>query len=150
MENIADVLFDSTIIVGAYLAEGAPGAACRAALALAGQHRIRAHICGNALGQIAEDIARNEGRGPARVWLDETRRSLHVVPTSNEILDAALNHCLSVDGLYLDDAITMHTARLTEMALIVTLNGSDFSAATTPIVLPQQLLDRFDRQADVA
>jgi len=147
MENITDVLFDSTIIVAAHLAEGEQREACRAALALAEQRRIRAHVCGNAFGQVAEDLARSEGKEAAREWITNVSGYLNVAATSSEILDAALKHSLSADGVFLDDAITIHTARLLDMALIVTLNSGDFSAATTPVALPNQLLERVHQQA---
>ena len=150
MENITDVLFDSTIIVAAHLAEGEQREACRAALALAERRRVRAHVCGNALGQIAEDLARSGGRDFAKGWLTEARRYLDVVATSGGILDAALSDSLSADGVYLDDAITIHTARLLDTAVIVTLNDGDFSAATIPVALPQQLLEQVYQQTGAA
>ncbi len=99
MEHSTDVLFDSTIIIGAHFAEGEQLEACRAVLALAEQRRIRAHICGNALGQIAEDLARSEGKDSAKEWITEARQYLHVVATSSQILDAALSHSSSADGV---------------------------------------------------
>jgi predicted nucleic acid-binding protein len=150
MENSTDVLFDSTIIVGAHVAEGEEREACRAALALAEQRRIRAHICGNALGQIAEDLARSAGKEAAKEWITEARQYLNVVATNSAILEAALSYSLSADGVYLDDAITIHTARLLDMGLIVTLNGDDYSAATTPVAPPQQLLEQVYQQAGAA
>ncbi|MGB5734788.1 MAG: PIN domain-containing protein [Thiohalocapsa sp.] len=143
-------MFDATIIMGAHLAEGEERDACLGVLALAKQKRIRAHICGNSLGQIAEELARGEGRDSAKEWMANARQFLNVVPTSNEILDAALSNALNGDRVYFEDAITLHTARVEKMELIVTLNDGDFSAATTPVAQPQHLLEQFHPQVGVA
>ena len=150
MENIANILFDATVIMGAHLADGEERDACQGVLALAQQQRIRAHICGNSLGQIAEELARGEGRESAKEWIMGVRQFLKVVPTSTEILDAALSNALNEDRVYFEDAITLHTARVEKMELIVTLNDCDFSAATTPVAQPRQLLEHFHPQVGAA
>ncbi|MGB5834201.1 MAG: PIN domain-containing protein [Thiohalocapsa sp.] len=143
MGNVTHVLFDSTIIVGAHFADQAERDACQAVLSLAEQGRIRAHICGNALGHVIEDLARVQGSRSTNDWLKSARRYIEVVATSADILDAAMDDSLENKRIYFDDAITIHTARLHGFPMIVTLNCADFDWATTGIAPPEHLLAQF-------
>jgi len=141
MEHAPKVLLDSTILLSAHLAPSTERDACRIVLSMAEQGQIRAHICGHALGRIIEELGKELGRDSTTQWVKNARHYLAVATTTAEVLDAALGQMQRIDRVYFDDAITMQTADLQRMEMILTLNDGDFATAATPIARPQELLD---------
>lgn len=142
MAHIASVLFDSTVILGAILADAPQRDDCEAALALAARGRVRGHLCGSALGALHDELVRANGPALARRQIGVLRGYLGIVPTTDSIVDAAL----ACEALYLDDAITVQSARGAGLDLIVTLNSSDFRVPGGRVRarLPSELIASLD------
>ena len=150
MDRTTNVLFDSTILLGAQLADEPLRTHCRAALALAESGLVRGHVCGCAVTELAEELTRAAGTEFTRREIMALRDHLDVLPTADAVLDACLQESLSDRGIYYEDAVTMQAATANQMDLIVTLNGPDFGIATTRVAPPRELLNEMHVQAGVA
>lgn len=150
MENVVDVLFDSTVVLGAQLGDASHKALCGAALALAEDGALQGWICSHSLREITETLAKALGPMTARRELAGLRSYLRFADTREDSVDAALDRALSARGPALEDALLMEDAASEGMEYIVTLNAEDFAHSRVPAVTPQQLLDRFQPETGAA
>ena len=144
MDQVIDVLFDSTAILGAYLAESNEREICRAALRLAEQGAVRGWISGHGICVIAEEVGHTLGLAGARRILQDLRGFLGVAEMTEGLLDAAILRAGAAPAMELEDALTIETAAACGHMLIVSLNAADLASATNGAIAPLQLLDRFE------
>jgi len=136
VDHTTNVLFDSTILLGARLADEPLRTQCRAALALAESGAVRGHVSDCAVAELAEELLRAAGVDATRRELAALRAHVEVIPSEDAVLDACMQDVLAVGELYYEDVVTMLAATENRMELIVTLNAADFGAATTTRVTP--------------
>ncbi|KAA6185483.1 hypothetical protein F2Q65_08345 [Thiohalocapsa marina] len=146
--DLRDILLDSTVIIGAELADPPDSDDCHTVLALAQRGELRGHIGGSALQRAIEELALNCGEALAQQRLAALRGYLRVVPTTDGMLDEALQtlcarsngNAAAGDFLRLDDAITIQTAVEHQLPVIVSLNAPDLITSNVRGLTPRELL----------
>jgi hypothetical protein len=143
MEYVVDVLYDSTAILGAFLAEPSERQICRAALELAEQRTVQGWICGHGICTVADELTLELGAVTAYREVAGLRSFLQLAEVSSTVLDAALLRAAAPGGPALEDAMTIQTAETFERGLIVSLNGPDLTRTSSMVLTPVQLLQQF-------
>lgn len=138
MNGRIKALFDITVLTDALASQRQEAQASVQALTLAANGRIDGYLCASALEALYTTLSSKHGKEGAKERIQELRHMLAVAPVSAAVVDAAI----ALDSLYLDDAVTIESARVNGLDLIVTLNAEDFTDPALPALEPGELLQR--------
>ncbi|NEV60996.1 PIN domain-containing protein [Thiorhodococcus minor] len=139
MNGRTKALFDITVLTDALATQREEAQASIRALTLAANGRIEGYLCASALEALYATLSSKHGKEGARERIQELRHMLAVAPMSAAVVDAAIAR----DFPYLDDAVTIESARVNGLDVIVTLNAEDFTDQALPALAPDDFLRRF-------
>ncbi|MBK1723247.1 type II toxin-antitoxin system VapC family toxin [Thiocystis violacea] len=142
MNGQTKALFDVSVLADALMNDSLPMLESSEALTLAADGQVEGYLCAAAVEFLNDMLTRAHGHPSARAKIIALRNMLAVAPVDSAVIDAAM----ALGWHYLDDAMTHECARVNGLDAVVTLNPSDFAAATLPILAPRDLLKQLKGQ----
>jgi predicted nucleic acid-binding protein len=130
-------VLDITVLIEGLDDALGPDNASRTVLDLASRGAIKGVVCATAIEPLVERLLERDGEDRARSDVQRLCATMMVAPADAGVIDGAL----SLGARYLDDAMTLATARHLGASHLVTLNGPDFADPTIQIQSPEEFLN---------
>jgi predicted nucleic acid-binding protein len=141
MEAAQNALLDITVLVDAIVNGQEPDNASKTLLDLAVAGHIEGYVCATAIESLGEILTRDCGPAEARASLQRICATLVIAPVDAAVIDGAM----SLGMRYLDDALTLESARRLGLDNLVTLNGPDFDHPSMNVQDPEEFLRALQR-----
>ncbi|MFB1487822.1 MULTISPECIES: PIN domain-containing protein [unclassified Thiocapsa] len=135
-------LVDITVLMDALDNEQETDNASNAILSLAAGGRIQGYVCATAIDPLHNELARKLGAARARSEIQRVCAILAIAPVDAGVIDGAIG----LDWRYLDDALTLESARLSGVDYLVTLNGDDFDHPFVTVHAPEEFIHFIEQQ----